>query len=70
MSAVELRPRFAVEEKPHCGRCDSEGSPLIKFQSPNGETHYFCALCVEQEDKREMKFDPLWKRSRRPARVH
>ena len=70
MSAVEIRPRLDVEEKPHCGRCDSEVRRLIKFTSPNGETHYLCALCVAQEDKREMKFSPLWRRSRRPPRVH
>ena len=70
MSAVEIRPRLGVEEKPHCGRCDSGERRLIKFQSPNGKTHYLCALCVAQEDKRELKFSPLWKRSRRPARVH
>ena len=70
MSAVEIRPRLDVEEKPHCGRCDSEGRRLIKFTSPNGRTHYLCALCVAQEDKREMKFSPLWRRSRRPPRVH
>jgi hypothetical protein len=70
MSAVEIRPRLDVEEKPHCGRCDSEGRRLIKFTSPNGETHYLCSLCMAQEDKRQMKFSPSWKRSRRPARVH
>ena len=59
-----------VQEKPHCGRCDSEGRRLIKFTNPNGETHYLCALCVAQEDKREMKFSPLWRRSRRPPRAH
>ena len=68
MSAVEIRPRVGVEEKPHCGRCDSEGRPMIKFTRPNGETHYLCALCVAQGEKREMKFSPLWRRSRRPAR--
>ena len=58
------------EEKPHCSRCDSQGRPMIKFKSPNGETHYLCASCVALEDKREMKFSPLWRRSRRPPRVH
>lgn len=66
----EITPRLDVEEKPHCGRCDLERRRLIKFTSPNGETHYLCTLCVAQEDKREKKFSPLWKRSRRPPRVH
>lgn len=69
MSAVEIRPSIGVEDNPHCGRCDSAGR-LIKFKNPNGEPHYLCALCVEQEDKRQMKFSPLWKRSRRPPRIH
>ena len=68
MSAVEIKSSLGVEESPHCGRCDS-GLRLIRFKSPNGETHYLCALCVEQEDKREMKFSASWKRSRRPTAV-
>lgn len=52
----------------HCARCDSEGRRMIKFRSPNNRTTYLCARCVEQEDKREMRFTPGWKRSRRPSR--
>ena len=49
----------------HCRRCDSENR-LIKFKSPNNQTYYVCGACVEQEDKREVRFSPSWKRSRRP----
>jgi late competence protein required for DNA uptake (superfamily II DNA/RNA helicase) len=51
----------------HCGRCDSENRHLIKFKSADNQPYYFCSRCVEQEDKREMKFSSSWRRSRRPA---
>ncbi len=50
----------------HCARCDSESRRLIKFESPDNQPYYLCSRCVEQEDKREMRFSPSWKRSRRP----
>jgi hypothetical protein len=50
----------------HCRRCDSENRRLIKFKSPDNQTYYLCGACVEQEDKREVRFTPSWKRSRRP----
>jgi hypothetical protein len=51
----------------HCRRCDSENRSLIKFRSPENQPYYLCSRCVEQEDKREMKFSPSWRRSRRPT---
>ena len=51
----------------HCSRCDSETRGLIKFKSPNNQPYYLCSRCVEQEDKREMKFSTSWRRSRRPT---
>ena len=51
----------------HCRRCDSENRPLIKFKSPDNQPYYLCNSCVEQEDKREMRLSPSWKRSRRPT---
>ncbi len=51
----------------HCRRCDSENRRLIKFKSPNNQPYYLCGACVEQEDKRELRFSPSWKRSRRPS---
>ena len=52
---------------PHCSRCDSENRHLIKFKSADNQPYYLCSRCVEQEDKREMKFSNAWRRSRRPA---
>ena len=49
----------------HRSRCDSENRRLIKFKSPNNQPYYLCNRCVEQEDKREMKFSTSWRRSRR-----
>jgi late competence protein required for DNA uptake (superfamily II DNA/RNA helicase) len=51
----------------HCSRCDSENRRLIKFKSPDNQPYYLCSRCVEQEDKREMKFSSSWRRSRRPT---
>jgi len=51
----------------HCRKCDSESRHLIKFNSPNNQTYSLCSTCVEQEDKWEMRFNPSWKRSRRPS---
>jgi hypothetical protein len=51
----------------HCSRCDSEKRPLIKFKSPDNQPDYVCSRCVEQEDKRQMKFSTSWRRSRRPT---
>ena len=51
----------------HCSRCDSENRRLIKFKRPNNQPYYLCNRCVEQEDKREMKFSASWRRSRRPT---
>ena len=51
----------------HCSRCDSENRDLIKFTSADNQPYYLCSRCVEQEDKREMKFSSSWRRSRRPA---
>jgi hypothetical protein len=51
----------------HCSRCDSENRRLIEFKSPNNQPYYLCSHCVEQEDKREMKFSTSWRRSRRPT---
>lgn len=67
MSAEDART-IHVLSTPHCARCDSEGRPLIEFRRPNNLAHYLCALCVEQEDKRELRFTTGWKRSRRPSR--
>ena len=52
---------------PHCRRCDSENRHLIKFKSADNQPYYLCSRCVEQEDKREMRFSPSWKRSHRPT---
>ena len=52
---------------PHCSRCDSVTRRLIKFKSADNQPYYLCSRCVEQEDKREMKFSNSWRRSRRPA---
>ena len=49
-----------------CRKCDAENRRLIKFNSPNNQTYYLCSACVEQDDKREKRFSPSWKRSRRP----
>lgn len=51
----------------HCSRCDSEKRRLIKFKSPENQPYYLCSRCVEQDDKREMRFSPSWSRSRRPT---
>ena|ERR1700752_1831459 len=51
----------------HCSRCDSENRHLIKFKSADNQPSYLCSRCVEQEDKREMKFSNSWRRSRRSA---
>jgi hypothetical protein len=51
----------------HCSRCDSENRRLGKFKSPDNEPYYLCSRCVEQEDKREIKFSNTWRRSRRPT---
>lgn len=51
----------------HCSRCDSENRPLIEFKSADNQPYYLCSRCVEQEDKRQMKFSASWRRSRRPA---
>ena len=58
---------YESADKPHCRRCDSERRHLIKFMTPNSRPYYLCGACVEQEDKREMRFSPDWKRSRRPV---
>jgi hypothetical protein len=50
-----------------CRRCDSEYRRLIKFKGPDNQPYYLCSRCVEQEDKREMKFSSSWRRSRRPT---
>jgi hypothetical protein len=52
----------------HCSRCDSENRPLIKFKSPDNQPYYLCSRCVEQEDKRQIKFSTSWHRSRRPTK--
>lgn len=52
----------------HCRRCDSENRRLIKFNSPDNQPYYLCSRCVEQEDKRQMKFNSSWRRGRRPTR--
>lgn len=49
----------------HCSRCDSENRRLIKFKSTDNQPYYLCGRCVEQKDKREMKFSSSWRRSRR-----
>ena len=51
----------------HCRRCDSDNRPLIKYKSPDNQPYYLCSRCVEQEDKREMRFSTSWKRSSRPT---
>ena len=51
----------------HRSRCDSENRRLIKFNTPDNQPYYLCNRCVEQEDKREMKFSTSWRRSRRPT---
>jgi hypothetical protein len=51
----------------HCSRCDSENRRLIKFKSPDNQPDYLCSRCVEQQDKREMRFSSSWRRSRRPT---
>ena len=51
----------------YCRRCHSENR-LIKHNSPDDQRYYLCSSCVEQEDKREMRFSTSWKRSRRPKR--
>ena len=48
----------------HCKRCHSENR-LIKHNSPDDHRYYLCSSCVEQEDKREMRFSTSWKRSHR-----
>jgi hypothetical protein len=58
---------YGLADKPHCRRCDSEGRHLIKFMTPDNQPYYLCGACVEQEDKREMRFSHAWKRSRRPS---
>ena len=52
---------------PHCRRCDFENRRLIKFRSADNQPYFLCSRCVEQEDKREMKFSSSWRRSRRPV---
>ena len=52
---------------PHCSRCDSETPRLIKFKNPDYQPYYLCSRCVEQDDKREMRLTPSWRRSRRPT---
>ena len=51
----------------HRSRCDSENRRLIKFNAPDNQPYYLCNRCVEQEDKREMKFSTSWRSSRRPT---
>ena len=51
----------------HCSRCDSENRRLIKFNTPDNQPYNLCNRCVEQEDKRQMKFSTSWRRSRRPT---
>jgi transposase-like protein len=51
----------------HCSRCDSENRRLIKFKSSDNQPDYLCSRCVEQQDKREMRFSSSWRRSRRPT---
>lgn len=54
----------------HCERCDSEHRRLIEFKSPDNQPYYLCSRCVEQEDKREMRFSSSWRRSRRaPSKI-
>lgn len=60
---------YPLPDKSHCSRCDSEGRRLIKFMAPNTRPYYLCGACVEQEDQRDKKFSPSWKRSRRLAVV-
>ena len=35
--------------------------------SPDNQPYYLCSRCIEQEDKREIKFSSSWQRSRRPT---
>ena len=51
----------------HCSRCDSEERGLIKSTRPDNQPYSLCSRCVEQEDKREMRFSTSWRRSRRPT---
>lgn len=52
---------------PYCRRCDSENRRLIKFKRPDNQPYYLCSRCVEEEDKRQVKFSGSWRRSRRPT---
>jgi len=61
-----MHERTNSESHLHCMKCDSENGRLIKFNSPNNQTYYLCSDCVEQDDKREKRFSPSWKCSRRP----
>ena len=62
-----IMPEMMDNTHLHCSRCDSEKSPSDQFKSADNQTYYLCSRCVEQEDKREMKFSSSWRRSRRPA---
>ena len=50
----------------YCRRCTSERH-LIKFMTPDSLPYYLCGPCVEEDDKRKMRFSPSWKRTRRPT---
>src|ERR1044072_348640 len=69
VSTKNTRSLYDLRDTPHCKRCDSEGPRLIEFRTTNNQTYYLCPACVEQEDKREMRFSPSWKRSRRPMTI-
>lgn len=60
-------PELDNRSHPHCSRCDSENRHLIKFKSADNKPFYLCSRCVEQKDKREMKFSRSWRRSQCPA---
>ena len=62
-----VQPRVGQADDAHCRRCDSERRRLIRFVTPDNRLYYLCDECVAREDKREMRFSPTWKRSRRPS---
>jgi hypothetical protein len=66
MSPEGVPSMDSLPDAPHCRRCDTQGRSLIEFRTPSNQVYFLCAACVEQEDKREMRFSPSWKRSRRP----
>ena len=55
-----------LKNKPHCRRCDLDRGSLIKFLTPDNRPYYLCDACVAQEDQRQLRFSPTWKRARRP----